>query len=225
MALGLRNTGCSVGAALAFWLGNPILNPATMIFMGFVLGWHWVGLRILVGVTLVFVVAYLVQWLVRDDDTFRAPLPAISGGSDVPLEHDPARASMWKRFLRALWGLSVSVLPEYLVLVLLLGAARAWLFPAVTAGATGVAWTIGLAVAGTLFVIPTAGEIPIVQTLMSYGLSAGPAAALMTTLPPVSLPSLVMLGKGFPLRVIVAVGGAVVLLGVLSGAAAAMLGF
>ncbi len=177
MALGLRKTGCSVGAALAFWLGNPILNPATIIFMGFVLGWHWVGLRIVVGVTLVFVVAYLVQWLVRDDDTFRAPLPAISGGSDVPLEHDPAHESMWKRFLRALWGLSVSVLPEYLVLVLLLGAARAWLFPA------------GLAVAGTLFVIPTAGEIPIVQTLMSYGLSAGPAAALMTTLPPGPLSS------------------------------------
>ncbi len=225
MALGLRNSGCSVGASLAFWLGNPILNPATMIFMGFVLGWHWVGLRIVVGVTLVFVVAYLVQWLLRDDDTFRAPLPAISGGSDAPLEHDPARESMWERFLRALWGLSVSVLPEFLVLVLLLGAARAWLFPAVTPAATGFVWTIGLAVAGTLFVIPTAGEIPIVQTLMSYGLSVGPAAALMTTLPPVSLPSLVMLGKGFPLRVIVAVGGAVVLLGVLSGAAAALLGF
>jgi uncharacterized protein len=225
VALGLRKAGGSVGASLAFWLGNPILNPATMIFMGFVLGWHWVGLRMVVGVTLVFVVAYLVQWLVRDQDQFHAPLPAISGGSDASIGHAPARESVGQRFLRALWGLSVSLLPEYLVLVLLLGAARAWLFPTVTPGASGVVWTLGLALAGTLFVIPTAGEIPIVQTLMSYGLSAGPAAALMTTLPPVSLPSLAMLGKGFPLRVILAVGAAVVLLGVLSGAAAALLGF
>lgn len=223
MALGLRKSGCSVGAALAFWLGNPILNPATMVFMGFVLGWRWVGLRIVVGVLLVFVVAYLVQWLLGGaEQTIVEPHPAIAGGSDVG---SPASPSVVRRFLRALWELSVGVLPEYIVLVLLLGAARAWLFPAVTPGAHGVVWTIGLSIAGTLFVIPTAGEIPIAQTLMAYGLSAGPAAALMTTLPPVSLPSLAMLLKGFPLKVVVALGVAVAALGVLSGGAAALLGF
>ncbi len=193
MALGLRRSGCSVGAALAFWLGNPILNPATMIFMGFVLGWRWVGLRLTVGVLLVFVIAYLVQWLVRDDSSI-ARAPAIAGGSDAgPID--------------------------------LLGAARAWLFPTVTPGAHGVLWTIGLAGAGTLFVIPTAGEIPIVQTLMAYGLGVGPAAALMTTLPPVSLPSLAMVAKVFPFRIVFAIATTVVVLGVLSGAAAVLLNF
>ncbi len=66
----------------------------------------------------------------------------------------------------------------------MLGAARAWLFPAATVSAdNSIAWTVGLAVAGTLFVIPT--------------------AALMTTLPPVSLPSLVIRAKVLPLRVVV----------------------
>jgi hypothetical protein len=47
----------------------------------------------------------------------------------------------------------------------------------------------------------------------------------MTTLPPVSLPSLAMLARAVPLRVLVFVAGAVVLVGWLSGAAAVALGF
>jgi uncharacterized protein len=215
-----------VGASLAFWMGNPILNPATMIFMGFVLGWHWVGLRIVVGLVMVFGVAYLVQWLAPDSDApARQVAPAIAGGSDATPSVSEPGPSVWTRWLTELWKLSIGVLPEYVVLVLLLGAARAWLFPAVTPEASGIVWTIGLAIAGTLFVIPTAGEIPIVQTLMAYGLGVGPAAALMTALPPVSLPSMVMLGKAVPWRVVIAVGAAVAALGVLSGASAVMLGF
>lgn len=84
---------------------------------------------------------------------------------------------------------------------------------------------MGLAIAGTLFVIPTAGEIPIVQTLMALGLGVGPAAALLTTPPPVSLPSLVMLGKSIPVRVLIFIAVSVMLLGVLSGAVAVGLGF
>jgi uncharacterized membrane protein YraQ (UPF0718 family) len=224
VALGLRRSGCSIGTSLAFWLGNPILNPSTMIFMGFVLGWRWVGLRLVVGVALVFVVAYLVQRLVRDDELTTAA-PAIAGSSDAGPKDVPPSKSIWTEWLRELWRLSLGLIPEYVVLVLLLGAARAWLFPTVTPSADGVLWTIGLAVAGMVFVIPTAGEIPIVQTLMSYGLGVGPAAALMTTLPPVSLPSLAMVAKVFPLKIVFALAMIVVALGLLSGAAAVLLNF
>ena len=37
---GMRRQQVSMGGALAFWMGNPVLNPATLVFMGFVLGWH-----------------------------------------------------------------------------------------------------------------------------------------------------------------------------------------
>jgi uncharacterized membrane protein YraQ (UPF0718 family) len=218
VALGLRKSGCSVGATLAYWLGNPILNPATMVFMGFVLGWRWVGLRLLVGVSLVFVVAYAANWLVRPEDVVITPAPPTAAA-------EPTATSFARRWLEALWQLSRGLIPEYVVIVLALGAARAWLFPTVTAGAHGLLWTLGLSAAGTLFVIPTAGEIPIVQTLMGFGLGVAPAAALLTTLPPVSLPSLVMLGKAVPPRVLVFLGIAVAMLGLGSAAVAVGLGF
>ncbi len=218
MALGLRKSGCSVGATLAYWMGNPMLNPATMVFMGFVLGWRWVGLRVLVGVPLVFLVAYVANWFVRPEEVVTAPAaPAVAA--------DDPRGSIWQRWLGALWQLSIGLIPEYAVIVLLLGAARAWLFPAVTPGADGLLWTLGLAAAGVLFVIPTAGEIPIVQTLMAFGLGVGPAAALLTTLPPVSLPSLVMVGKAVPARVLVFLGLIVAALGLVSAAIAVGLRF
>src|SRR3546814_21108974 len=37
---GLRQCRAASGSTAAYWLGNTILNPATLVFMGFVLGWH-----------------------------------------------------------------------------------------------------------------------------------------------------------------------------------------
>jgi len=44
VVVGLRRQAASAGGAIAFWLGNSVLNPATLVFMGFVL--QIVGLRI-----------------------------------------------------------------------------------------------------------------------------------------------------------------------------------
>ena len=41
VAAGMRKQRVSMGGALAFWMGNPLLNPATLVFMGFVLGWQF----------------------------------------------------------------------------------------------------------------------------------------------------------------------------------------
>jgi uncharacterized membrane protein YraQ (UPF0718 family) len=218
VALGLRKNGSSVGASLAYWLGNPIINPATLVFMGFVLGWHWVGLRLVVGVFLVFLVAYLVGRL-ADHENESAVLPL-----GEP-QHSELAASIWILWLKSLWRLSKGVIPEYLVLVCLLGAVRAWLFPAVTPAVNGLSWTLFFAFTGTLFVIPTAGEIPIVQTLMSFGLGAGPAAALLTALPALSLPSLLMLHKAIPVKALAITWLAVFLASILSGGAASLLRF
>jgi len=73
--------------------------------------------------------------------------------------------------------------------------------------------------------IPAAGEIPILQTLIAYGLGVGPAAALLTTLPAVSLPSLVMLSTSLPPRALAFLGVTVPVLGVQSGAVAVAFGF
>ncbi len=71
---------------------------------------------------------------------------------------------------------------------------------------------IAMAIVGCLFVIPTAAEIPIVQTMMLAGMGMAPALALLITLPAVSLPSLIMLRKSFPAKALwmtAGTGGAV----------------
>ena len=132
----------------------------------------------------------------------------------------PSIGNWLKRFAR----LALGLIPEYLILVLLLGAARAWLFP-IVGTADGLQWIVLMAAAGLLFVIPTAGEVPIVQALLALGVGAGPAAALMMTLPPVSLPSLVMTGKVFSARLLAVVSVAVFVTGVIAGLIAVWLHF
>lgn len=188
-----------------------------MVFMGFVIGWKWVALRIIVGLILVFGVA---QWIGRWVDQARVPSVATQAVQEA-VSSEVSQENVWTAYFRALWGLARGLLPEYAVILLVLGAVRAWLFPAMNpALGHSFGLMLGLAVAGTLFVIPTAGEIPIVQTLMRFGLGPGPAGVLLTTLPAVSLPSLVMVGRAVPARALVTVAVAVAIMGLLTGFAA-----
>ncbi|EOC1324400.1 permease [Cronobacter dublinensis] len=213
VAAGMRRQSVSMGGALAFWLGNPLLNPATLVFMGFVLGWQFALIRVAAGLVMVVGIASLVQRFVAD-----TPAPAL------PEAAQPAEApqgSFMTRWGQALWTLFWSTIPVYLLAVLALGAARVWLFPHAD-GAVGntLFWVLAMAVAGCLFVIPTAAEIPIVQTMMLAGMGLAPGLALLVTLPAVSLPSLIMLRKAFPAKALWMTGGMVMLAGAVTGALA-----
>jgi uncharacterized membrane protein YraQ (UPF0718 family) len=118
------------------------------------------------------------------------------------------------RWLAVLYRMSIRLIPEYLLLVLALGAARAWLFPHMGHEVDGsLLWILVFAGAGALFVIPTAGEVPIVQAMLALGVAVGPAAALLMTLPPISIPSLAMLRKSFRPRLLVTVALGVLFIG------------
>jgi uncharacterized membrane protein YraQ (UPF0718 family) len=128
------------------------------------------------------------------------------------------------RFLRVLGRLVVGLLPEYIIIVGILGAVRAWLFPVMSpAVGHSVLLFIGLAVAGTLFVIPTAGEIPLVQSLMGYGLGLGGAGALMITLPAISLPSMAMLSQSVSKKLLLELAAWVAVMGLVTGVLAHLL--
>jgi hypothetical protein len=217
LAVGLRKKQVAPGAALAFWLGNPTLNPATLLFMAFVLPWPFVTLRLVFGIALVFGIGYFANRLSGPTalpDAIREQQEAQLAASEGPL---------FTRWLKSAWSLTLHIVPAYVIAVFVLGATRAWLFPAVgEAWANSIVIVVLFAIAGMLFVIPTAAEIPIVQTLMSFGLGAGPAAALVLTLPAVSLPSLLMVRKAFPARVLVFVAAAVVVVGIVGGITAAL---
>ncbi len=220
---GLRRCRASPGAALSFWLGNSVLNPATLVFIGFVLGWDWAALRVSLGLLMVMGLGYLVNRL----ETSRA-MPLAGIGQEVPREVEAdAQESRgpFSRWLAILARMSLRLLPEYLVLVLLLGFARAWLFPQIGPVIdNSLLWILAFACAGALFVIPTAGEVPIIQAMLVLGMSAGPAGALLMTLPPISLPSVAMLGRSFTARTLVVVAGGVVIVGFAAGLLAIALG-
>ncbi|MWV43015.1 permease [Paenibacillus sp. HJL G12] len=207
IASGLRKRNVSIGAALAFWLGNPLLNPATLIFMAFVLSWKFTLMRIVFGIVLTLGVSYFAN---RFAGTTEVPEPL----AVIP-EESAAEESFWSRWLKSLGMMIVSVVPAYLIAVLLLGAFQSTLFPVWVSG--GIAAIIAFAIVGTLFVIPTAAEIPIIQSFLTLGIGAGPAAALLITLPAVSLPSVLIVGRSFPKKVLVFVVGAVALAGCISG--------
>lgn len=205
VALNVRRRGVPVSAALAYWLGNPVLNPAALAFMAFVLPWQFVVVRIGTGLILVFGVTMLVSRLAKD--------ASVAGPEDELAETGTA-AGAALRFAKAFIRLAVRLLPEYAVVVLLLGGFRGWLFPEGSVLASwGVLAAILLAVVGTLFVIPTAAEIPIIGALMAAGVGMGPLGALVLTLPALSLPSMLMVRGAFPGRVIVAMGLAVMAMG------------
>ena len=220
VVVGLRERQSSPGAAISFWLGNSVLNPATLVFMGFVLGWNWTALRLVLGILMVFGLGYLANRMVTPQEAEVADRRLAELVVGIPA------SGIFTRWFGILWRMSARLVPEYIVLVLLLGAARAWLFP--HAGpeiGNAIGWITGFAIAGTLFVIPTAGEVPIIQAMLSLGVGVGPAGALLMTLPPISVPSLAIISRSLRPQTLLLVTLSVVAFGIAGGLLAVGLKF
>lgn len=219
IAVTMRRQGVPPASALAYWVGNPALNPAVLVFLAVVLPWQWVAVRIVGGILLVLLAAGLAGRIDRHQ-----VVPATWTPSDV--EEEPfSWLGAGKRFARSLIRLSATLLPEYLVVVLLVGGLRGWLFPLSHGVETwGVLALVVFAVAGALFVIPTAGEIPIILGFLAAGMATGPVGALVITLPALSLPSMAMVSRSFSLRALGVMLLAVVVLGMAAGAVLAVIG-
>ncbi len=216
VAATLRRDGAPASAALAYWMGNPVLNPAVLAFMAVVAPWQWVVTRLVVGAVLVFGATIPVARLAP-----RGSSPSAVEAPPVPF----ALAGAPARFLRTLARLFLTLLPLYFVVVFALGLFRGWLFPIDASTAHWAVPSIFAAAAlGTLVVIPTAGEIPILQALAAAGVGAGTVGALLITLPAISLVSMVMVARTFSVRVTLAMAGAVSCCGLLAGGLLLLLG-
>ncbi|HLY65938.1 MAG TPA: permease [Chloroflexota bacterium] len=218
---GLRKSGASAGSATAFFLGNPALNPAVIVFLLLAVGWQWALLRAVMAIILVFGTAAIVGRMAPGN------LLQLQKVEELPTDTAaPSQSGPWiLRWLQALARLTFTLAPAYVVMILILGGVRAFLFPA--AGpqlGNNLLWIIVLAITGTIFAIPTAGEIPIITAMRGFGVGAGPAGALLMTLAPVSLVSLVLVAPVFPKRVLLVIALCVVAVGILSGLVALALG-
>jgi uncharacterized membrane protein YraQ (UPF0718 family) len=215
VAATLRRRGAPTSATLAYWTGNPVLNPAVLVFLALVAPWQWVTTRILVGALLVFGATALVARIAGAPE---------ERGSELPAEEFRLAAAPGV-FARTLLRMALTLLPEYLVVVFLLGLFRGWIFPLGThAEHWALLATLLAAVLGTLVVIPTAGEIPILQGLAAIGIGSGAIGALLITLPAISLVSMAMVARALTPRVTLMMAAAVGVCGLLAGGMLAALG-
>ncbi len=208
VAAGLRGSGVRISAALAYWVGNPLLNPAVLIFLALVLPWQYAVTRIVVGLLIAVGASALIgRWLAGRTETVQPEAPA----------QEVTFASMPRRFLRSLTRFAVVLVPEHLILVFVIGLVSPWLTGLYGLEAQlGAVAVIVAAIAGTLLVIPTGGEIPIIIALLAAGAGAGTTGALLVALPALSIPSMVMVGKALGWRATTAMAAAVALGGVLA---------
>lgn len=203
---------------MAFAVGNPTLNIAVLVWLVFALGWQWAALRLVFGIALVLGAAALATRL-------QGPTSVLPDLVEPAVVSSPDQTGWAMRWVRSLLRFTVQLVPLMIVLVLLMGGARAWLFPAIGAD-WGNSWiaVLGFAVAGMLFPIPTGAEIPIIQSMMGFGLGPAPAAALLLTLAPTNLASLAMMTHAFSWRVVAAIAGVTVVVGIGAAIVAGALG-
>ncbi|TRW80335.1 permease [Mycolicibacterium sp. 018/SC-01/001] len=213
VAVTLRRNGVDQAAAVAYWLGNPLLNPAVLVFLALVAPWQWTVTRLVVGTGAVIGAAVLVSRFTR---------PVAEPDPAVPQSNSESRPAAL-RFLAALGRLCVVLVPEYFVMVLVIGACRGWLLAIVDPAHRSLLIVVVVAVVGTLMVIPTAGEIPILQGLALVGVSSGVLGALLITLPAVSLPGIAMVIQTFGRRATVLISAAVVSAGLAAALALSVL--
>ncbi len=103
-AVGLRKRGVGTTVSLAYWIGNPALNPAVLVFLFLVAPWQFGVVRVVIGVAPVVLGVPLVTRLL-------APRAAAPGQGDAPLPpesrspqaSDPALLRQFPiRFIRSL---------------------------------------------------------------------------------------------------------------------------
>lgn len=213
VAVSLRRSGAPLPAVVAYWLGNPVLNPAVLVFLALVGPWGWAATRLVVGVGLVMGAAVLAARLApgrRVDPATADAAPEAAGEDERPSA---------VRFARSLVRFTVTLVPEYLVLVALVGAA-AHVFTLDAGWVTGGGIAlVAVAAVVLLLVIPTGGEIPVLLTLAALGASPWVLGLVLMALPAVSLPSLLMVGRSLTWRVTTATSAVVLGAGFVAGAA------
>ncbi len=228
----LYRRGASLGAALAFIVSAPMLNVTTVLLAVLLLPWDFAALRIFGGVVVGVFVTYSVSTLAglwRDPElaTPRARNPLVRLLSAVvgpysrlfnPERFLPACAADSPTRLLSAWLATAWALARVIVPVVLVGAvatvAIVSAFPAPDNNLLGV---VVAAFFGTLLMVPTWAEVAVAGPLIKEGLT-GPAAALLLTLPAVSVPCLAVIAGAVPqLRVVWMLGLAVFATGVLAG--------
>lgn len=203
MVPSLVKWGASRYFSLAFLSGAPMLNLTTLILAVLLLPAPYSLTRILAGVGVAVAGSYVVGRLAESWPSPVAPrqpgraLKAVEWYLDRMqlrglLEARPPQlvSDFVATWLRTSLHIGLVLVPTLALGSVVTAAVVQVLPPAVGNNLLGVA---AAAVTGTLIMVSTWTEIPVALQLINSGLTA-PAATVLVTMPPVSVPCLVVLG-------------------------------
>lgn len=229
----LYRSGSSLGAMLAFTVSSPLLNLTGLILAISLLPKEFAFLRIAGGIFIGIFITYVVAILspkVRARSQFESTgnkstafftkLTAFYARlfhfenlfSSKTIGSPGMLISTW---LKTSWNLGKIVVP-----ILFVGSSiTSAIFMALPSPENNVWGVLIASAAGTILMIPTWTEIPVAGTLISNGLN-GPAAAMLLTLPAVSIPCLLIVGGAAgSSRVALFLGLATFITGIIAGLA------
>ena len=134
-----------------------------------------------------------------------SPPSSLAGFLDPP---KPSSASFIQQWLKTTLRLARELLPIAVAATFVIGLFKSYLFsePFPLLQETGLIHLLVVSLLGTLMIVPTLGEIPLVLSLMQLGLSPSSAVVLLYSLPVVNLPSLVIVGRYLGWKVALAIG-------------------
>lgn len=220
VARSLRQRGTPVAGCIAYWVGNPVLNPAVLVFLLLVLPWQYAVVRLLVGVVVVVGAGVAVSRFLER----RQVAAAVADVDAAPDDDAGSLREMPGRYLRSLTRFTVVLVPEYVVAVFAVGMVSGPLsnFDGITQQ-LGVVAVLLVAVVATALVVPTGGEIPVIAAVTAAGATAGVGGVLLIALPALSLPSMLMVGRSFGWRATGLTAGVVVVGSLAAGGMLAVL--
>ncbi len=227
----LYRKGASLGPVLAFTVSSPMLNITTLILAAALLPTEFAILRIagglIVGVFITYGVSLIAaRWVTGGEAEARRGklfewsskvLSAYSrlfhferlfseGAADSP-------AVLISNWLGMAWRLAKVVIPLFIVFSVL----AVYIVQAMPDSGNNIIGVAITAIFATLLMVPTWTEIPLAVGLINNGLT-GIAAAVLITLPAVSIPCLfIIAGAVRSLKVALVLGFSVLLAGILAG--------
>lgn len=192
--------------AISSMVGAPMLNISTLILAGSLLPWPFAIIRIVGGLLLTLTLGVVIGRYVTE---YSKDLTC-----EISFE-PPFQKSLLINWLKTSGRLALWLLPSIVIGILL--TSFIWQFwpKSFTNSLASVALVSTL---GSLLMISTWSEIPLVLQMLGHGLN-GPAAAALIALPAINLSSLLLIGKSTgQWRLVLMLGISIALVSFLVGA-------
>ena len=210
----LRKKGAGIGPSLSFWIASPSLHLGGIAIIATLFSWQAALFRLVLAFgTSVLVAAFIGA---RASCSTQSPPLESADSPTLPASSSPLFAVRWMETTLRLAG---DLLPIAVGATLLVGVLKTYLFsgPLPSLQDASLLQLLTVSLLGTLMMVPTLGEIPLVLGLMQLGLSQSSAVVLLYSLPAVNFPSLLIVGRYLGWKVASGVGIAVTGLGFSGG--------